>query len=212
MHVVKTNNTLTRAGLRPAAHLNQHDSLHVRIPKQTATPKPRATKRLRRPQVMRSSATLSAPAAAGTIATTAAPPPYGWLMLSVAFTAVALQFMVINVAKARKEAGVEYPAMVADPATVGDAPAAKFNCAQRGHQNTLENLPIFLVMQLLIAQVMPLTAAALGAVWTIGRIIYVVGYTNGGPKKRLPGFIISNLAQTAMIFVVAWVGYSLLRA
>lgn len=56
-----------------------------------------------------------------------------------------------------QEAGVEYPTMVADGAVVGAETAMKFNCAQRGHHNTLESLPTFLVMELLIAQVITVT-------------------------------------------------------
>lgn len=160
----------------------------------------------------RGAAVTKVSAIAGVAASSAAPPPYGWLMVSVAFTAFALQWMAINVAKARKEAGVAYPAMVADGAVVGEKAALKFNCAQRGHQNTLETLPLLLVMQLLIAQVFPITAAALGAVWTVGRIVYVVGYTNGGPQKRIPGAAISGLTLIATTFVLSWVGFSLLRA
>lgn len=49
--------------------------------------------------------------------------------------------------------GVKYPIMTGDPALVGEEQAAKFNCTQRGHQNTLETLPLVLALQLLIAQV-----------------------------------------------------------
>ena len=61
--------------------------------------------------------------------------------------------------------GVKYPAMMAE----GDSEdALKFNCTQRSHQNTLEQLPTFLAMQLLLAQAYPLTAAALGMIWNVG--------------------------------------------
>lgn len=48
---------------------------------------------------------------------------------------------------------MKYPIMTGDPAVVGEEKAAKFNCTQRGHQNTLETLPLVLALQLLIAQV-----------------------------------------------------------
>ena len=66
---------------------------------------------------------------------------------------------------ALSRSGVKYPAMMAE----GDSEnAQKFNCMQRSHQNTLEQLPTFLAMQLLMAQAYPLTAAALGMVWNVG--------------------------------------------
>ena len=61
--------------------------------------------------------------------------------------------------------GVKYPAMVAE----GDGEdAMRFNCTQRSHQNTLEQLPTFLAMQMLLAQAYPVTAAALGMLWNVG--------------------------------------------
>jgi len=127
-------------------------------------------------------------------------------MLSVAFTALTLLWMMIEVSKARKAAGVEYPAMVADPAVHGKEKASKFNCTQRGHQNTLEALPIHLAMQMMIAQIYPLVAAIFGFVWTIGRIVYMIGYKEGGPKKRFPGAAISQLSTFGMIGTLIFVG------
>lgn len=60
---------------------------------------------------------------------------------------------------------MKYPAMVAE----GDSEdAMKFNCTQRSHQNTLEQLPTFLAMQMLLGQVYPVPAAALGMLWNVG--------------------------------------------
>lgn len=72
-------------------------------------------------------------------------------MVSILCNVVACN--LVGVLWAVQEAGVEYPAMVADGAVVGAEAAMKFNCAQRGHHNTLESLPLVLVMELLIAQV-----------------------------------------------------------
>lgn len=47
----------------------------------------------------------------------------------------------MRVSAARKAANVKYPAMYA---TGEDQASIKFNCAQRAHYNTLENLPVFL--------------------------------------------------------------------
>lgn len=62
--------------------------------------------------------------------------------------------------------GVEYPKLYAEGT---DAVSVKFNCTQRAHQNTLENLPVFLIMQILLAQAYPMLASALGAAWAVGK-------------------------------------------
>lgn len=63
--------------------------------------------------------------------------------------------------------GVEYPKLYAEGT---NAVSVRFNCTQRVHQNTMENLPTFLIMQLLLAQAYPLTASALGLVWAVGEL------------------------------------------
>ena len=64
--------------------------------------------------------------------------------------------------------GVQYPKLYAEG---NNAVSVKYNCVQRVHQNTMENLPVFLVMQILLAQAYPLTASALGAVWATGALL-----------------------------------------
>lgn len=61
--------------------------------------------------------------------------------------------------------GVEYPKLYAEG---NNAVSKRFNCNQRVHQNTMENLPAFLFTQILLAQAYPVTASALGAVWATG--------------------------------------------
>ena len=39
----------------------------------------------------------------------------------------------------------------------------------------------------------PEYAAGFGGAWILGRIIYSVGYTVGGPKWTLPGFILTMM-------------------
>ena len=55
-------------------------------------------------------------------------------MASVAATAGVCQWMAVRVVLARRDSGVQYPAMVAEGT---DEAAMKFNCTQRAHQNTL---------------------------------------------------------------------------
>ena len=60
----------------------------------------------------------------------------------------------------------------------------KFNCTQRGHQNSLENQPIFLSLLLTAGLRFPVTAAIAGASYLIGRVIYMESYATGDPAAR----------------------------
>jgi len=62
-----------------------------------------------------------------------------------------------------------------------------FNCTQRGHQNTLEQTPGFLILLLTSAVEYPLIASISGAVWLAGRVVYANGYASGDPAKRNRG-------------------------
>lgn len=62
--------------------------------------------------------------------------------------------------------GVKYPKMYAD----GESKeATTFNCIQRSHQNSSEQIGPVLVTQALLGLYHPITAASLGAIWAIGR-------------------------------------------
>lgn len=105
----------------------------------------------------------------------------------------------IVVGKARKAHGVDYPN------THG---SDDFNRVWRAHQNTLEQLVIFLPSLWLFAvAVHEFWAGVLGLVWAIGRILYVRGYTIAAPK-RSTGFMIAILATAVLLFgavgVIAW--------
>ena len=61
-----------------------------------------------------------------------------------------------KVGGARKKLGVPYPAMYSDKQPL-------FNCYQRAHQNTLENIPTFLALVLL--------AGLFSAKWAAGQLL-----------------------------------------
>ena len=86
--------------------------------------------------------------------------------------------------KARKKYDVKYPLLYA-PDKHPDATA--FNSAQRAHQNTLESISLVNVSMLVNAILFPKLSAALGAIWCVGRVIYIHGYATGGPKGRTLG-------------------------
>ena len=111
----------------------------------------------------------------------------------VTLLAIAFYFFTsINVSRARTRTGVKAPAMSGHP---------DFERAFRIQMNTLEWLPIFLPSLWLFAvYIGDAAAAAIGAVWIIGRIVYFVGYSKAA-AKRGPGFFIQGIAA-----VVLWAG------
>ena len=95
-----------------------------------------------------------------------------------------------QVARARIKYGVKLPAISGN---------ADFERVFRVQMNTLEWLPIFLPSLWLFAiYISDKVAALVGAVWIIGRIVYMIGYTEAVPK-RSPGFFIQALACTVLL-------------
>ncbi|KAF4027689.1 MAPEG domain-containing protein [Phytophthora infestans] len=90
----------------------------------------------------------------------------------------------MKVGKARKLYGIEYPQMYAEQS---DKNAKAFNCVQRGHQNILENIPIFLALVFTSSIYRPQIAAIASFVRILGFIVYMSGYSSGDPKKRMQG-------------------------
>ncbi|MCC8980979.1 MAPEG family protein [Bradyrhizobium acaciae] len=107
--------------------------------------------------------------------------------------AVALYFfLATQVARARIRYGVKLPAITGN---------ADFERIYRIQMNTLEWTPIFLPSLWLFAiYIGDAAAAAVGAIWVIGRIVYFIGYREA-VAKRSPGFFIQALAAT-----ILWVG------
>jgi glutathione S-transferase len=134
------------------------------------------------------------------------PDAYGYVLGSIATTALIERWMSVRVGLARREFGVSYPAMMAEGT---DENAVKFNCIQRAHQNTLETLPLAVACQLLMGLAFPITAAALGVAWAIGRIIYANGYSSGDPKKRIPGSAVAGIFYLCLIIGCFYAGYSM---
>ena len=101
-------------------------------------------------------------------------------------------FSSILVSRARGKFGVKLPAISGN---------SDFERVFRAQMNTLEWLPMFLPSLWLFAiYVGDDAAAALGLVWVVGRILYVLGYAKA-VAKRSTGFAIQALATIAL-----WVG------
>src|SRR5947208_1132386 len=101
-------------------------------------------------------------------------------------------FTSIQVSKARAAYGIKVPAISGNP---------DFERVFRVQMNTLEWMPIFLPSLWLFAiYISDPIAAALGAVWIAGRILYLIGYSKA-VEKRSPGFAVQAIAV-----IILWAG------
>ncbi|KAK4430495.1 Microsomal glutathione S-transferase 3 [Sesamum alatum] len=111
------------------------------------------------------------------------PKEYGYVVLVLVAYCFLNFWMLAQVGRARKKYKVFYPTMYASEAENKDAKL--FNCVQRGHQNSLELMPMFFMLMILGGIRHPVIAASLGALYTVTRIFYFKGYSTGDPKNRL---------------------------
>jgi glutathione S-transferase len=97
-------------------------------------------------------------------------------------------FTSIKAGKARATFDVKAPAISGNP---------DFERVFRVQMNTLEWMPIFLPSLWLFAiYISDAIAAALGVVWVIGRILYMIGYSEAA-AKRGRGFAIQGFSGWA---------------
>src|SRR5512139_507891 len=111
----------------------------------------------------------------------------------VTLLAILLYFLTgIGVARARVRYGVKAPATSGHP---------DFERAFRVQMNTLEWMPIFLpALWLFAIYIGDAIAAGIGAVWIVGRILYVIGYSRAAAKRG------SGFAVQAMAGMALWAG------
>jgi uncharacterized MAPEG superfamily protein len=103
-----------------------------------------------------------------------------------------LEYFVFStlVGRARGKYNVPAPAISGHPV---------FDRYFRAHQNTLEQLVIFVPSMLIFSRVFdPRIAAGLGVVFIVGRALYFRGYV-ADAAKRGTGFLIGALAQVALL-------------
>ncbi|MEO8925577.1 MAG: MAPEG family protein [Caulobacteraceae bacterium] len=99
--------------------------------------------------------------------------------------------MGFRVGRGRTRHGVEAPAVAGHP---------DFERLYRVQANTLEWLPAFLVSLWLFAFYWnEKAAAAIGVVWIVGRLLYMVSYSRLA-SSRGPGFLIQALAVAVLLF------------
>lgn len=132
------------------------------------------------------------------------PADFGYILFVIAGVVLLNAWQMLRIGRLRKKLGVEYPIMVSDKFPV-------FNCYQRCHQNTLENMPFFLATLVGGGLVYPFWSTMCGVVWIVGRIIYTLGYSTGKPKYRFPGFILSSIiAQLCLLGLTITSGVKIL--
>ena len=115
--------------------------------------------------------------------------------LTALVTCLALLFYFLpaaRVGKARATFGIKAPAITGNP---------DFERIFRVQMNTLEWLPVFLpALWLFAIYINDAVAAALGLVWIVGRILFMIGYSNAA-NKRGTGFGIQAGAA-----ILLWLG------
>eukprot|EP01024_Parvocaulis_polyphysoides_P070936 TRINITY_DN878_c0_g1_i1.p1 TRINITY_DN878_c0_g1~~TRINITY_DN878_c0_g1_i1.p1 ORF type:complete len:150 (-),score=18.18 TRINITY_DN878_c0_g1_i1:155-604(-) len=116
-------------------------------------------------------------------------PSFGYVLLTAGASFVVHNvWMTYYVIAARKKYGVKYPDLYATKDNgSSEANMKAFNCVQRGHQNSIENLPSFYTLLILSGLKYPVTASVLGAVTVLGRMLYFQGYSSGNPNGRYRG-------------------------
>merc|ERR1740128_991464 len=121
-------------------------------------------------------------------------PAYGYVLLVVFFTYFLSFWQGIMVGRMRTKLKVDCPAMYSDTEPL-------FNCYQRAHQNTLEKIPLFLILLLASGLFNAKIVAAFGFFWLLSRIIYSFGYYSGLPKNRIAGSLMSLIAEFALMIL-----------
>jgi glutathione S-transferase len=117
---------------------------------------------------------------------------YHFTALVTCLSLLAYFLISFQVGKARQTYGIKAPAVSGNP---------DFERIYRVQMNTLEWMPIFLpALWLFAIYVGDAIAAALGVVWIVGRVLYLIGYAKAANKRGL-GFAIQGGAAA-----ILWLG------
>ena len=114
----------------------------------------------------------------------------------VTVAAVVLTFVLsFRVGMLRQKHGIGAPAMSGHP---------EFERGNRVHQNTIEQLVLFLPLLWLAAHVLgDAVGALIGAVWILGRVAYINAYVKD-PAGRQPGMLITTAATGVLLLATLW--------
>jgi glutathione S-transferase len=117
---------------------------------------------------------------------------FHWTAIVTCLAVAFYFFTCAQVARARAAFGIKAPATAGNP---------DFERVFRVQMNTLEWMPIFLpALWLFAIYIGDAAAAALGAVWIVGRILYWNGYRQAANKRSM-GFAVQVQASFAL-----WLG------
>lgn len=117
---------------------------------------------------------------------------YNFTALVTCLAILVYLFTGVQVARARVAFGIKAPATSGHP---------DFERVFRVQMNTLEWMPVFLpALWLFAVYLSDPVAAALGAVWIAGRILYMTGYSKAA-NQRSTGFMIQSAAA-----LLLWLG------
>lgn len=108
---------------------------------------------------------------------------YGYVVLVLVLYCIFNLWMGFKVGTARKKYKVFYPTLYASESENKDAKL--FNCVQRGHQNSLEMMPVYFILMILGGMRHPCICTGLGLFYIVARYFYFTGYSSGDPQKRL---------------------------
>ncbi|WRX31347.1 Membrane-associated [Theobroma cacao] len=137
------------------------------------------------------------------------PNEYGYVVLVLVLYCFLNFWMAGQVGKARKRYKVGYPTLYAVESENKDAKL--FNCVQRGHQNSLEMMPMFFLLMVLGGMGHPCLCSALGVVYIVTRYFYFTGYATGDPQNRLSIGKYGFLALLGLAICTISFGVNLLR-
>ncbi|XP_074335702.1 uncharacterized protein LOC141672903 isoform X2 [Apium graveolens] len=131
------------------------------------------------------------------------PKEYGYVILMVALSGILNLWMGYQVVKAR----IKLYASESD-----NKDAKLFNCIQRGHQNTLEWMPLFLTLMAMGGIKHPIISAVFGLVYVVARYFYFTGYSTGHPQKRLTIGVYNYIALAGLLLCTISCGLGFLLA
>ena len=113
-------------------------------------------------------------------------------LVAIVIAVALIEYSVFGmlVGKARGTYGIDAPAITGHPV---------FERYYRVHQNTLENLVLFIPGMIMFAQyVSANVAAGLGILFIVGRFLYLRAYV-ADPKSRSLGFVLSYIPALVLV-------------